>query len=71
MLAVRLQEEEEKRLKALAEKTGRSKSYYVREAIREHLDDLEDYYLAVHRLEHPPERLWSLDELEQRRDLEN
>ena len=70
MLAVRLQEEEEKRLQALADKTGRSKSYYVREAIREHLDDLEDYYLAVHRLEHPPERIWSLDELDQGRDLE-
>lgn len=70
MLAVRLQEEEEKRLQALADKTGRSKSYYVREAIREHLDDLEDYYLAVHRLEHPPERIWSLDELERGLDLE-
>ncbi|MFO1048595.1 MAG: type II toxin-antitoxin system RelE/ParE family toxin [Geminicoccaceae bacterium] len=51
MLAVRLPEEIEARLTALAERTGRSKSFYVREAVREHLDDLEDYYLAVQRLE--------------------
>lgn len=71
MLAIRLPEEEEKRLQALADKTGRSKSFYVREAISEHLDDLEDYYLAVHRLEHPPERVWTLDELEQGLDLDS
>lgn len=70
MLAIRLPEKEEKRLQDLAEKTGRSKSFYVREAILEHLDDLQDYYLAVHRLENPPERLRTLDELEQDRDLE-
>ncbi|PZA07118.1 MULTISPECIES: TraY domain-containing protein [unclassified Meiothermus] len=51
MLAVRLPKEIEARLEALARKTGRSKSYYVRQAILEHLDDLEDYYLAVERLE--------------------
>lgn len=51
MLAIRLPKDIEDRLEALARKTGRSKSYYVREAILEHLDDLEDYYLAVARLE--------------------
>ncbi|HEX6011604.1 MAG TPA: DUF6290 family protein [Geminicoccaceae bacterium] len=51
MLAIRLPEEIEARLRALAERTGRSKSFYVREAVLEHLDDLEDYYLAMERLE--------------------
>lgn len=51
MLAVRLPEEIENRLDSLAKATGRSKSYYVREAILEHLDDLEDVYLAEKRLE--------------------
>ncbi len=56
MLAIRLPEEIEKRLQRLAKKTGRTKSYYAREAILEHLDDLEDAYLALRRLEHPGRR---------------
>jgi len=52
MLALRLDPEIEARLAHLAQKTGRTKSYYAREAILEHLDDLEDTYLALHRLEH-------------------
>lgn len=50
MLALRLPEDIEKRLEALAKATGRSKSFYAREAILEHLDDLEDIYLAEQRL---------------------
>ncbi len=46
MLAVRLPENLEKRLDALAKATGRTKSYYAREAIQAHLEDLEDIYLA-------------------------
>ncbi|MDA3898320.1 MAG: DUF6290 family protein [Desulfobacteraceae bacterium] len=70
MLAIRLPDEIEKRLESLAEKTGRTKSFYAREAIMEHLEDIEDYYLAVHRIENPPERSWSLEELEKDFDLE-
>ena len=51
MIAVRLPPEVEKRLARLARRTGRSKTFYVREAILQHLEDLEDYYLAVQRLE--------------------
>lgn len=50
MLAIRLPEEIEERLNSLAKETGRTKTYYVREAIIEHLDDLEDVYLAERRL---------------------
>jgi RHH-type rel operon transcriptional repressor/antitoxin RelB len=53
MLALRLNPEIEERLDRLAKKTGRTKSYYAREAILEHLDDLEDIYLARRRLERP------------------
>jgi RHH-type rel operon transcriptional repressor/antitoxin RelB len=53
MLALRLNPEIEERLDRLAKKTGRTKSYYAREAILEHLDDLEDTYLAIQRLERP------------------
>lgn len=51
MLAIRLPEAIEKRLERLARRTGRTKSFYVREAILEHLDDLEDVYLAEKALE--------------------
>jgi len=51
MIAVRLPPGIEKRLERLARRTKRSKTFYVREAILQHLEDLEDYYLAVQRLE--------------------
>jgi RHH-type rel operon transcriptional repressor/antitoxin RelB len=50
MLAIRLPPEIEARLDSLAKATGRTKSYYVREALVEHLADLEDLYMAETRL---------------------
>ena len=50
MLAIRLDPEIEKRLTLLAKKTGRTKTFYAREAILQHLEDLEDTYLATKRL---------------------
>ena len=50
MLAVRLDEATEQRLATLAERTGRTKTFYARAAIEAHLDDLEDFYLAEERL---------------------
>lgn len=63
MLAIRLPSDIEKRLANLAEKTGRTKTFYVREAILEYLDDLEDSYLAVERLKNPGRRL-TLEDVE-------
>jgi RHH-type rel operon transcriptional repressor/antitoxin RelB len=62
MLALRLQPEIEKRLNRLAKRTGRTKSFYAREAIVEHLQDLEDYYLAKERLKNPG-RIYSAREI--------
>jgi len=53
MLAIRLDPEIERRLERLAKMTGRTKTFYAREAILEHLEDLEDIYLATQRLERP------------------
>ena len=50
MLAIRLPAEVENRLEALAQATGRTKTFYARQAILEYLDDLEDVYLAEQRL---------------------
>lgn len=51
MLTIRLPKEIELRLCALANKTGRTKNFYAREAILEHINDLEDLYLAEKRLD--------------------
>ena len=49
-VALRLPDEVSQRLKRLADRTGRSRTFYMVAAIREHLDDLEDLYLAEQRL---------------------
>jgi RHH-type transcriptional regulator, rel operon repressor / antitoxin RelB len=51
MLGVRLDHETELRLEHLCEETGHSKSYFVKKAIREFLDDREDYLLGIAALE--------------------
>ena len=62
MLALRLPPDIEKRLDDLARKTGRTKSFYAREASLEHIDDLEDLYLAEQRLKENGPRI-SLEEM--------
>lgn len=49
MLAIRLPEPMKQRLNQLAMETGRTKTQLAREAINEHIDDLEDDYLAEAR----------------------
>lgn len=71
MLAIRLPESLEKRINQLAKKTGRTKSFYVREALQDSIDDLEDRYLALSRLEKPSRKRWSLDDLEKGIDLDD
>jgi RHH-type rel operon transcriptional repressor/antitoxin RelB len=67
MLALRLPTDLEKRLEALAKKTGRTKSFYAREAILRHIEDIEDYHLARRRLARGGARI-SLKELEAKAD---
>lgn len=69
MLAIRLPPDIEKRLARLASKTGRTRSFYAREAIVEHIEDLEDTYLAAERLKAPAKR-WTQEELERGVDLD-
>lgn len=69
-MSIRLTPEDDARLERLARRTGRSKTFYVREAIHAHLDDLEERYWADSvvrdwedsgRESRPAEELW--DEL--------
>ena len=46
MLAIRLPKEIETRLSFLADETGRTKTYYAREAILRYLSDMEDLYIS-------------------------
>jgi len=72
MLAVRLGEEVERRLDRLAARTGRTKTFYARQAIEAHLDDLEDFYLAEDRLrDFRSEEAVSLEQLKAELGLED
>ena len=53
MLAVRLDPDLEARLTAVATRTGRSKSYYARQAIAEMIEELEDIALLEEALRDP------------------
>lgn len=57
MLSVRLTPEQETALEQLAEQTGRSKSYYVKQALDEFLEDRADYLVALAAIERGDRRL--------------
>ena len=64
--SIRLPEEIERRLDELAERTGRTKAFYIRELILSHIEDLEDYYLAaevVERLRKGQERTYTASDI--------
>jgi RHH-type rel operon transcriptional repressor/antitoxin RelB len=66
-ISIRLSEELASRLTKLAKRTGRTKSFYVVKAIEEHLQDLEDVYIAEQRLielRAGRSRTYTLDEVE-------
>lgn len=68
--SIRLDPATEQRLDHLAAQTGRTKAYYLRELVKNGLEDLEDYYLAAATLERVrkgEEAVYTLDEVE--RDL--
>ena len=69
MLSIRLPEEMEARINRLAESTQRSKSFFVKEALTNYLDDMEDYYDVLKRQNDSTRNLISLEELENALDL--
>ncbi len=72
MLALRLPKSIERRLDRLARKTGRTKSYYAKQAITQFLEDREDYLMGLaelEKLERGEEIPVSLDELQRRLGL--
>lgn len=72
--SLRLPDELNTRLNALAQRTGRSKTFYILEAIREHLDDLEEAYEAdiiMNRVRSGEEELYTSAEVEKMLALDN
>jgi RHH-type rel operon transcriptional repressor/antitoxin RelB len=72
MLAIRLPQSIEKRLEKLAKRTGRTKTFYAREAILRHIEDLEDVYEAervLERVRAGKEETHALNEVAKRLDL--
>jgi RHH-type rel operon transcriptional repressor/antitoxin RelB len=66
-LSIRLDDELAARLERLARLTGRSKSFYVKQAIENHIEDLEDLYAAqqvAKRVAEGRERLIPLEQVE-------
>ena len=70
MLGVRLEPEMERRLERLAKKTGRTKSYYAKEAIRQYIEDREDSLLADEILSRN-EPTFTLEEVRRELGLDN
>jgi RHH-type rel operon transcriptional repressor/antitoxin RelB len=71
-MAIRLPVEIEARLEQLAKRTGRSKTYYAREAILAYLDEHEDRYMAeqvLARINSGDEKTLALDDVEARLGL--
>jgi len=64
--SIQFDPEIEQRLDHLATQTGRTKAYYLRELVKNGLEDLEDYYLAaatMERVRKGEERVFTLEEV--------
>ena len=74
MLTIRLPESTDERLSRLAKETGRTKSFYVKEALKNYLEDLEDIYLSdkvVDRIRKGEEDVISSEEMGKILGLDN
>ena len=72
--SIRLAPEIERRLDALAARTGRTKAFYLREIIEQGLNEIEDYYLAsatLERVRKGEEKLYSAAEVRKELGLDD
>lgn len=70
-MSLRLSDDVLERLNRLADATGRTKTYYATEAIRRHLDDMEDLYLAETRWRDLRSKTIPLEEIADQYPLED
>ena len=69
VISIRLSDEIARRLSALAKKTKRTKTSFIREMIEEKLADYEDAYTALERLNDKNARYLTTGELEKKLGL--
>jgi RHH-type rel operon transcriptional repressor/antitoxin RelB len=72
--SIRLTPSVEERLDNLAQKTGRTKAFYLRELVERGLQDLEDYYLAnevFKRVQQGQEEVLSSEQVKKELGLEH
>lgn len=72
--SLRLPKDIENRLDALAQATGRTKTFYLRTLIEQNFDDLEAYYTAhdvLARVRAGTEKTYTLEEVERDLGLED
>ena len=69
VMSIRLPEEISRRLNALAKKTKRTKTSFIREMIEEALADYEDAYIALERLNDKNARYLTTEKLEKKLGL--
>ena len=63
MTAVRLPSDIEARLSRLSTLTHRPKSFYIREALKHYLEDMEDIYLSMERITDPNKTFLSTEQV--------
>jgi len=68
MLDIAIPESVAMRVAELCRLTGRSPDEFVLEALEAHIEELKDACLAMERLKNPARR-WTLEDLENGRDL--
>lgn len=69
MLSIRLEDSMEMQLEALAQATKRPKSFFVKEALKNYLDDMQEYYEVQKRSNAQDKNLITLEELEKALEL--
>jgi len=64
MLSVRLNSDLEEKLDELSIKTNRSKSFYVKQALENYLNDMDDYFKVKSRDSNTENNMLNIEDLE-------
>ena len=69
MEGIKFDKDIESRLKALSERIGKPRNFLIQEAIRLFLDEIEDYEIALSRLQDENDPIVSSEEMRKRLGL--